>query len=100
MSVEKTLIAEVPSPTERRRLKLELVGSGIRVSWSSGNDSFQQAFRIDYQVKPRWFTPISQKYPDSSEMRRSDVGIPVWIYRFILGFELDELRAAVEREGE
>ena len=99
MSEGKTLIVDVPSSKQKKRIKLDRVKSGVRVSWSTGDEPFQQAFRVDTQVPVRWITPISRKYPDSSEMRRPDVGIPVWIYRFILSYELDDLVKLVEEKA-
>lgn len=95
--VKKQLIIEVPSSSQKKELLLERVKSGVRVSWRTGGGKFQQAFRVDIQVPVKWITPINKKYPDSSEMRRSDVGIPVWIYRFILSYELNELVELVEQ---
>ena len=89
MSIKKTLEVTVPSPTETRKIMLELLKSGYRVSWRSGNRTFQPAFRVDLQTTPRWITLIFQR--ESGDKRRADVGIPVWVFRFILGYELDEL---------
>ena len=97
MSVQKTLVVNVPSPTESRKVKLELLEVGFRVSWSSGNPEFQRAFTVDLQVG--WIRPLHRKKNGSSELRSPDVGPPIWLYRFIFGFELDELRASIEREG-
>lgn len=95
MSKDKSLIIDVPSPTQSRQVKLDLLESGFRVSWSTGGRPFQQAFRVDLQLD--WITRIPTKDPQSQEKRRDDVGIPIWLYKFILGHDLEGLRNAIKK---
>ena len=100
MSAKKELVVEIPSPGQKRKVKLDLVKSGVRVWWSSGNRDFQQAFRIDLQTGVPWISQIHVKDSETGEKRRKDVGIPVWVFKFVLSYELDDLMKAVEREGQ
>ncbi len=96
MASEKSLTIDVPSPKQKRKVKLDLLGVGFRVSWSSGGRPFQQAFRVDLQLD--WITRIPTKDSEAGEKRRDDVGIPIWLYRYVLGHDLDELRKAIEKQ--
>ena len=73
--------------------------SGVRVWWSSGGRDLQQAFRIDLQTPIPWISQIHIKDPDIREKRKQDVGIPIWVFRFILSYELEDLIKSIEREG-
>ena len=98
MASGKSLTIDVPSPKQKRQVKLDLLDSGFRVSWSSGGRPFQQAFRIDLQLD--WITRIPTKDSKTGEKRRDDVGIPIWLYRYILGHDLDGLRKVIEKQRE
>lgn len=95
MSTYESLIIDVPSPTQKRKVRLDWLESGFRVSWSTGGRPFQRAFRVDLQLD--WITRIPTKDPQSQEKRRDDVGIPIWLYRFILGHDLEGLRKAIKK---
>ena len=94
----KTLIIKVPSPKQKRFVKLDWLDVGFRVSWSTGGRPYQQAFRVDLQLD--WITRIPTKDPKIGEKRRDDVGIPIWLYRYIFGYDFNELKKAIEKHGE
>ncbi|MFW9919864.1 MAG: hypothetical protein ACFFED_09710 [Candidatus Thorarchaeota archaeon] len=97
MSEGKSLTIDVPSPSQKRQVQLDLLDVGFRVSWSTGGRPFQQAFRVDLQMG--WITRIPTKDAETKEKRRDDVGIPIWLYRYILGHDLEDLQKAIRKQG-